>query len=61
MNEEYRTQLADSVLYFWNNYEDLERSSQWDEVKAEFPELAIAWANFKAAKRIVELEVRNLQ
>lgn len=39
--------------YYWNEYEDLERSGQWEDklpaLREECPELVAAWETYKAA------------
>lgn len=60
MNDSYLEDLAETARYFWNYYEDLERSDKWNEIKVAFPDLAHAVENFKTAKRLVGLELMAL-
>lgn len=50
-------ELLDSAIYFWEGYEDIDRSPDAACIYAAFPALERAFTNYQIAKRAVDAEL----
>ena len=56
-----KTMMASNFIYFWEERGDLERCAGFDEYIDRFPQLKIAWVQYKLAERLVSFEVDALK
>jgi len=59
--DEIRKKHSNSIQYFWNEKRNLERYSDWEEVKHAFPEIARAWNDYRYQSNILDTLVDNLE
>lgn len=54
----------ETMRYFWEQKEDLERMSGWDalqpELRARYPEIVAAWESYKTSRRMLTAVLRGV-
>jgi len=61
-SEERREELGRLLRYFWTEKGDIESLSGFSEQEVEhyFPEVMLAWRNYKRAERVMNAVIKGL-